>query len=155
MISIPAFCVAVLLAGSQLDAEEAHRNQQIEAANASVPKSLAEEFNELAPALVESLDDPDEDVRRHVSAALVSLGPDAVPALLKAIDGNRAKLRAEAARVIGRIASNNPGVARGAIPVLLKALKDDDKHVKQSAALAISQIVERQYRGNWPQTTAY
>ena len=142
MLTFPAFCFAVLLVGNQPDKPSTGQVPPSAASDEAAPKSLADEFKELIPTLIEALEDPDDEVRNHASEALVDLGREAVPALLQAITGKRTKIRSEAARVVGRMASEGDYVAREAIPSLLKALKDEDKEVKQAASFAVKQLVK-------------
>ncbi|MFB3065023.1 MAG: HEAT repeat domain-containing protein, partial [Planctomycetota bacterium] len=54
-------------------------------------------------ALVAALDDPDEQVRKHMASALVTYGERAIPALVKALDSPKIHLRTAAATALGNM----------------------------------------------------
>jgi HEAT repeat protein len=61
---------------------------------------------ELIAALIESLDDPDGEVRQNIAVAIANLGEAAVPALIEALADEKAERRAGGA-------GGNPGAAQG------------------------------------------
>jgi len=91
---------------------------------------------EAAPALIGALDDilP---IRFYAAGALEEIGSkDAVPALLRMLEGDPdGGARGAAADALGRIGS------RGAVPALARALENDsDERVRYSAAEALGEI---------------
>ena len=61
-----------------------------------------------APALIQALGDPDEEVRRHAAAALAQLGEEVLPALIEAFRGGNANVRSAALEVFRGSANNRP-----------------------------------------------
>lgn len=92
---------------------------------------------QLIATLVESLGDPDAEVRVNVATALANLGEVAVPALVETLAHPRAERRVGAALALGRMGPE----AKAAIPALLKALKDKEDVVRREASYALSRIV--------------
>ncbi|UCG48962.1 MAG: HEAT repeat domain-containing protein [Phycisphaerales bacterium] len=88
------------------------------------------------PALAEALQSQHEDhnVKREAAEALGKIGPEAVPALAKALQHNQYFVRRVAARALGET-----GVA-GAVPALIKALQDEDRSVRWITAQALGRI---------------
>jgi HEAT repeat protein len=84
------------------------------------------------------MNDEDPRVRAGATFAL-SLRPpgeSVIPALLKALHDQDAKVRTEAADSIGRLGP----MAKIAVPSLLSAIDDNDESVRQSAALALCAV---------------
>jgi hypothetical protein len=101
------------------------------------PRSVAQQFKELVPALIEALKDVDPEVRQNSALALSTLGRDAIAPLKDALkDANKEK-RAAAAYALGQMGY----AGREAMTELLKVLKDDEAAVRRSASQAISRIV--------------
>ncbi len=71
------------------------------------------------PALSRALQDPDSLVASLAANALISLGAEAVPALLEALERGGSVARLEAARALGIIRDPR------AIPALMKAISQD------------------------------
>ena len=67
-------------------------------------------------------------------AALISIGVDAIPALIDCLVDEEALVRSGSALTLGRIGSD----AKEAIPILIDCLKDDDVTVRVNAAEALS-----------------
>jgi HEAT repeat protein len=89
-------------------------------------------------ALVAALGDADDDVRVAVAAALPSLGKLAVPALVKRLKYDDAKLRPLAAKVLGDIGP----AAADAVPELKAILLNPMKGGGEAAADALAAIGE-------------
>jgi len=84
-----------------------------------------------APAafpLADLLADAEDNLRRAASAALVKLGPTAVPSLLPALRDPRAHVRERAARTLGQLAGPQ------SIQALTEALQDNDPTIRLAAA---------------------
>src|SRR5262245_37711357 len=101
-------------------------------------------FTEMQPpetpvidTLVESLKDPDVEIRMYACLALVQLGPSVLEPLVKALEGPDKFARAGAAYAIGQLGVDGlPAKQR-----LLKALKDNEKDVRRQAAYALSRLL--------------
>lgn len=93
------------------------------------------------PALSDSLDDPDlahpavQILASYDSRGHVELGPDATPALLKAMTNTNDTVRQIAANALGLIGSDPDRV----VPALIHALKDPSRDVRGAAASAFGQ----------------
>ena len=75
------------------------------------------------PALIETLNDPDQQVRAQAATALARMGPKAGPAidaLVHALDDPNEEVRRGAARALGQIGPE----AEEAVPALIQAIKD-------------------------------
>jgi len=83
------------------------------------------------------------EIRRFVvGGALLSMGPEAepaVPALIDALRDGDSEIRRYAALVLGAIGPR----ARQAVPALKAALNDDDESVRLAAARALKDIQRR------------
>jgi hypothetical protein len=101
------------------------------------PPSLAREYKELIPSLIDALKDTDPEVRQHTAMALAALGREALAALTKALEDPVKEKRAAAAYALGQMGYN----AHDAVPALLKALKDDEAVVRRSASQAINRVL--------------
>lgn len=85
--------------------------------------ALARIGDAAVPSLVETLQDPDRDVRAQAARALARMGPraePAIPALIAALNDSDKEVRMGAARALGQI---GPAAAE-AVPDLIKAIKD-------------------------------
>lgn len=85
--------------------------------------ALARIGDAAVPSLVETLQDPDRDVRAQAARALARMGPraePAIPALIAALNDSDKEVRMGAARALGQI---GPPAAE-AVPDLIKAIKD-------------------------------
>ncbi len=69
-------------------------------------------------------------------AALSELGPEAVPALVEALDDERASVRYFATWTLGNIGAE----ARPAAPAMVGNLRDSDKNVRRITAWALGQV---------------
>ena len=91
------------------------------------------------PILVEALRERDGSVRAKAARALGSIGPaarEAIPVLLDALHDREAHVRWDAARALGQIGA---AAAEG----LAAAVNDKDPVVRQIAADALKQIIQR------------
>jgi HEAT repeat protein len=85
--------------------------------------ALARIGDAAVPALVDTLHDPDQEVRAQAAQALARMGAKAAPAvdaLVHALDDPNEEVRRGAARALGQIGSE----AEEAVPALIKAIKD-------------------------------
>lgn len=85
--------------------------------------ALARIGDAAVPSLVETLQDPDRDVRAQAARALARMGPraePAIPALIAALNDSDKEVRMGAARALGQIGP----AASEAVPDLIKAIKD-------------------------------
>jgi len=92
--------------------------------------------NEAIPLLAEALESQDEDhnVKYRAAKALGDIGPEAVPALTKAVKNNQYFVRRISARALG-----NTGVAAAVWP-LIEALQDNDRNVRSISAQMLGEI---------------
>lgn len=85
--------------------------------------ALARIGDAAVPSLVETLQDPDRDVRAQSARALARMGPraePAIPALIAALNDSDKEVRMGAARALGQIGP----AASEAVPDLIKAIRD-------------------------------
>lgn len=85
--------------------------------------ALARIGDAAVPSLVETLEDPDRDVRAQAARALARMGPraePAIPALIAALNDSDKEVRMGAARALGQIGP----AASEAVPDLINAIKD-------------------------------
>jgi HEAT repeat protein len=68
--------------------------------------------------------------------SLVKIGPDAIPALILALQDDASRVRESSARVLGRMSP----AAKDAVPGLIKALDDKDEGVRHEAQVALGEI---------------
>jgi len=94
---------------------------------------------DLIKALVQSLDDPDGEVRQNIAIALANLGDTVVPALLTALEDPSVERRSGAAMALGQIRP----AATTAIPSLIRAMKDKDEMVRRQASYSLSRMVQK------------
>lgn len=94
---------------------------------------------EAGPAIIESLEDPDADVRLHAARALASL--QSVPGAA----GPLAKLLADEDAAIRKVAIYALGQTRdpAAIPALLPGLSDPSVEIRWNSALALAVLGDR------------
>jgi HEAT repeat protein len=92
------------------------------------------------PGLVEALRDENENVRREAAYALLRIGRQALPRLLKSLDDADPDMRAAAIKVLGRMGDAT------AVPNLIASLKDtewpqmDEARICDLAAIALEHI---------------
>jgi HEAT repeat protein len=85
------------------------------------------------PALLETVDDPDPQVRKVAEHALTDVvGPGALPALLRATKDKRPKVRAGALNGLGICHEQGKII----VPLVLAGLSDEDAQVRRMAAWA-------------------
>jgi HEAT repeat protein len=75
-------------------------------------------------------------VQETVADALGRIGPDAVPALIKALSHPDVEVRVEAAHSLALIGAR----AQAAVPELARLLSDEHEEVRRGAARALGQI---------------
>lgn len=85
--------------------------------------------NKVAEILVPALSDKNTQVQQAASAALVKLGPGAVPALAKGLHSNQVKQRRDYLAVLEQLGPK----AKPAAPALAKLLVDPDDGLRQKA----------------------
>lgn len=92
------------------------------------------------PALKKLLKDSEEDVRCHAAQALFRIDPETaksvVPVLTAALDSLNPYIRLCAIGTLSRIGP----AAKDAVAKLKNCLKDEDYHLRMSAAIAIGQV---------------
>jgi HEAT repeat protein len=99
-----------------------------------------------APALIETLKDPNAYVRRKATEALTNIGESAVPALCQALADPDPRVRVGAVRALGEML--DPEIARDpspeavatVTPLVQKLLDDPDPDVRAYASLALKGI---------------
>jgi HEAT repeat protein len=91
---------------------------------------------EAIPLLADALESPHEDhnVKDRAAEALGKMGPEAIPALVKALQNNQYFARRISARALGEIGGAD------AVPALIKALQDDDRSVRWLTIEALGKI---------------
>src|SRR5579883_2644221 len=87
-------------------------------------------------ALTAALADRSPEVRRQAAAALVAIGPEAVPYLAKALDHADPAVRASAVSSLGQFSPRS----RAAVPALIRALRDSDSRVCLTAATELGRF---------------
>ncbi|MFC1582160.1 HEAT repeat domain-containing protein, partial [Planctomycetota bacterium] len=87
---------------------------------------------------IEALGDSYRDSAKWATAALVSLGKEAVPALIEAAASDDARVRRYAIRCLGHIGDER---ARESI---VEALEDEDEKIARQAVLALRDIVKQE-----------
>ena len=88
---------------------------------------------EEVPALIKALGDENSYVRSAAAGALGKTGPEAVPALIKALGDENSYVRSAAAEALGKIGPE-------AVPALIRALGDEDSSVRWRAAYTLGEI---------------
>lgn len=103
-------------------------------------RTLIFECKELAlPALIEALEDPQENIRANTALAIGQMGTKAsaaIPALIKALGDESHGVQVNTAYALGQIG----WAAESALPALSDRLEDEDRAMIASAATAIGQI---------------
>jgi HEAT repeat protein len=91
---------------------------------------------EAIPLLADALESPHEDhnVKREAAEALGKMGPEAIPALIKALQNNQYFARRMSALALGEIGGAD------VVPALIKALQDDDRSVRVISVQALGKI---------------
>ncbi|HEV3339587.1 MAG TPA: HEAT repeat domain-containing protein [Pirellulales bacterium] len=97
--------------------------------------ALARIGDAAVPALIETLEDPDDEVRAQAAQALARMGATAAPAvdaLVRALNDPNEEVRRGAARALGQIGSE----ADEAVPALIDAIKDprNKRHAQPAEA---------------------
>lgn len=103
--------------------------------------ALARIGDAAVPALIETLADPEDDVRAQAARALARMGAKAepaVPALIAALNDANRDVRQGAARALGQIGS----AAEEAVPALIEAIKDPRNKPKREAVEVETKVVE-------------
>jgi HEAT repeat protein len=88
------------------------------------------------PALIESLQDKDAQVRRFTAVGLQALGDraaPAIPALLTALNNPSAEVRQQIVQTLGRLVTKSADI----VPALTRAARDPDSSVRSSALAAL------------------
>ena len=91
---------------------------------------------EEVPALIKALGDENSYVRSAAAEALGKIGPEAVPALIRALGDEDSSVRWRAAYTLGEIGPE----AKEAVLALIRALGDEDSSVRWRAARALGKI---------------
>jgi len=86
------------------------------------------------PELIEAL--KYEDLRTYAAQGLLDIGPETIPELIRALEGEYGPVRAYAAWILGKMGPD----AKAAIPALTEALWDRDKQVRGTAQWALQEI---------------
>jgi HEAT repeat protein len=103
--------------------------------------ALARIGDAAVPALIDTLHDPDHEIRAQAARALARMGNKAgpaVPALVAALDDPNRDVRQGAARALGQIGPD----AEEAVPALVTALKDPRNKPVTKAVEGDTEIVE-------------
>jgi HEAT repeat protein len=116
------------------DLFEALKNPQMYEVSMKALEQIGFDSKEAIPALIEAL--KHEDLRTYAVDRLLNIGPDAVPELIKALEGDYGQVREYAAYILGKMGPD----ARAAIPALTDALWDKDKRVRGTAQKALAEI---------------
>src|SRR6266540_2734894 len=86
--------------------------------------------------LVQELIHEEDWKRMNATAELLKRGPEAVRGLVTALSDQSARLRAEAAHMLGRIKDRSAGVA------VVGLLKDPDPTVREAAAEGLGHVAD-------------
>jgi hypothetical protein len=91
----------------------------------------------VVPALIQALDDESERVRWDAATALLEIGPEAVPALIEALEnGNESvRVRETIVMLLGDI-----GPEEGVVPALIQAITDESEKVSMAAPQSLGHI---------------
>jgi hypothetical protein len=87
--------------------------------------------------LIESLKDPDQEVRQNIAVALAKIGTGCIDPLIEALKDANTDRRAGAAYALGLIGPP----ARAAMPALLDALSDKEPDVRRQVSFAIGRLI--------------
>ena len=85
---------------------------------------------------IEDLKHSNPIVRVSASKALKKIGPESVPALIKALNYKDSEVRRMAALILGSFGQK----AEKVVPALIKVLKDKDEDVRKWAAISLGKI---------------
>jgi HEAT repeat protein len=113
---------------------EALKDPQIYEASMEALEIIGLDSKEAIPALIEAL--KCKDLRTFAAERLLNIGTDAVPELIKALEGDYGPVREYAAWILGKMGPD----AEEAIPALTRALWDKDKRVRGTAQKALQEI---------------
>jgi HEAT repeat protein len=100
---------------------------------------IGPEASEAVPALVETMQDADEETRREAQFALAAIGPAAAPAvpeLTRALDSENEEVQYSAVYALGRIGEQ----AKDSCPELLKLLGREEEFPRIAAIWALTRI---------------
>jgi len=86
------------------------------------------------PELIEAL--KYEDLRTYAAQGLLDIGPETIPELIRALEGDYGPVQAYAAWILGKMGPD----AKAAVPALTDALWDRDKQVRGTAQWALQEI---------------
>lgn len=89
---------------------------------------------DVMPQITQLMRTANEETTRDILDTLASLGKDAVPALIEALDDEQVRL--QAIQIIGRIGPN----ASGAVPALIRALSEQDPTTQAEVLFALASI---------------
>jgi HEAT repeat protein len=95
-----------------------------------------------APELAALLSDPDPQLVALAAHALTTVGPEAVPHLVAALNHPLPMVREKAAFALGQLGYS----ARSALPALEQSLEDENPGVRKYARAALRAIAPRQYQ---------
>lgn len=86
-----------------------------------------EDIREDVPSLINELDEDDGLIRQRARLLLIDIGPQAVPALIEAVNSTHDHARWEAVKALGAI--KDPSAA----PILVDALEDENINLRWAA----------------------
>jgi HEAT repeat protein len=113
-------------------------HEDLGALNAAL-QIISELGDQVTPALVELLEDPDQETRLYAALALGSLcDARSIPALLEALDDNNPNVCFQAVDALGHLH------ARAAVPRLVEISLSDDFYLAFAAVSALGEIGDRQ-----------
>jgi HEAT repeat protein/tRNA A-37 threonylcarbamoyl transferase component Bud32 len=98
--------------------------------------NIAKKNKSLIPTLVAALKDREYEVAARASEALRTLGPDAIPELVKHVDQKSPEAMRHAANAIGPVGPKG----KAAVPMLTAALRLEGRAVHRAAADALARI---------------
>jgi len=111
-----------------------HAFKDVEDVRFHVARNLGKFGKTAVPFLIETLQDPDESMRRDAAWMLGNIGDErAIPPLTEALKDKDEEVRFHVARNLGKF-------EEPAVPYLLDALKDPDEHVRRYAAWILGVI---------------
>jgi HEAT repeat protein len=113
---------------------EALKDPQLYEASMKALEKIGFDSKDAIPALIEAL--KYEDLRAYAADRLLNIGPEAVPELIRALEGEYGPIREYAAWILGKMGPE----AEAAIPALTEALWDKDKRVRGTAQKALEDI---------------
>jgi HEAT repeat protein len=113
---------------------EALQDPRVHEASMKALERIGFDSKDAIPALIGAL--KYEALRTYAADRLLSIGSEAVPELIRALEGDYGPIREYAAWILGKIGPN----AKAAIPALTDALWDKDKRVRGTAQRALEEI---------------